>query len=817
MSNNLVIVESPAKARTIEKYLGKDFKVLASFGHVRDLPSKDGAVATEDGFHLSYQLAEDKAKHVDAIAKALKKADALYLATDPDREGEAISWHLLELMKERGLLEGKTVHRVVFHEITKRAIQEAVDNPRGISYELVNAQQARRALDYLVGFNLSPLLWRKIRSNLSAGRVQSPALRMIVEREQEIDAFVAQEYWSVVAEVSKDGQPFQSRLTQLDGQRFEQFTITDGATAKTARDSLLAAASGTLVVSKVDRKQRRRNPAPPFTTSTLQQEASRKLGLTAQRTMRLAQRLYEGVDVGEGAVGLISYMRTDSVTLAQDALTEIREVIAQRFGAENLPEQARRYKTKAKNAQEAHEAIRPTSALRTPESLRSKLDDAEYRLYELIWRRTVACQMVPAVYDTVAADLDCGDDHRFRANGSTLVTPGFIAVYQEGRDDKGEEDDDRTLPALDTGDRIALADVVVEQHFTEPPPRYSEASLVKTLEEYGIGRPSTYASIISTLTGREYVELISRRFHPTDTGRVVNGFLTEHFSHYVDYAFTARLEDELDEISRGEKDWVTLLREFWGPFHELVEEKQSLSRQDVVKAREIGVDPASGRPVSVRMGRYGPFVQIGTRDDEDKPRFAGLRPGQRMDTITMEEAMPLFDLPRDMGTTPEGEEIQVNIGRFGPYVRFGDRFASIRGDDDPYTITLERALELIRDKKEADAKRTIRDFGVDGIKLLRGRWGPYVSDGDRNARIPKDEDAEAMTLERCRELLATAPPKKGRGKKKASKKKAASKKTSKKKTSKKKASRKKASRKKASKKVTRRKADAAATAAPSED
>jgi len=817
LSNNLVIVESPAKARTIEKYLGKDFKVLASFGHVRDLPSKDGAVATEDGFHLSYQLAEDKAKHVDAIAKALKKADALYLATDPDREGEAISWHLLELMKERGLLEGKTVHRVVFHEITKRAIQEAVDNPRGISYELVNAQQARRALDYLVGFNLSPLLWRKIRSNLSAGRVQSPALRMIVEREQEIDAFVAQEYWSVVAEVSKDGQPFQSRLTQLDGQRFEQFTITDGATAKTARDSLLAAASGTLVVSKVDRKQRRRNPAPPFTTSTLQQEASRKLGLTAQRTMRLAQRLYEGVDVGEGAVGLISYMRTDSVTLAQDALTEIREVIAQRFGAENLPEQARRYKTKAKNAQEAHEAIRPTSALRTPESLRSKLDDAEYRLYELIWRRTVACQMVPAVYDTVAADLDCGDDHRFRANGSTLVTPGFIAVYQEGRDDKGEEDDDRTLPALDTGDRIALADVVVEQHFTEPPPRYSEASLVKTLEEYGIGRPSTYASIISTLTGREYVELISRRFHPTDTGRVVNGFLTEHFSHYVDYAFTARLEDELDEISRGEKDWVTLLREFWGPFHELVEEKQSLSRQDVVKAREIGVDPASGRPVSVRMGRYGPFVQIGTRDDEDKPRFAGLRPGQRMDTITMEEAMPLFDLPRDMGTTPEGEEIQVNIGRFGPYVRFGDRFASIRGDDDPYTITLERALELIRDKKEADAKRTIRDFGVDGIKLLRGRWGPYVSDGDRNARIPKDEDAEAMTLERCRELLATAPPKKGRGKNKASKKKAASKKTSKKKTSKKKASRKKASRKKASKKVTRRKADAAATAAPSED
>jgi DNA topoisomerase I len=810
LSSNLVIVESPAKASTIEKYLGKDFKVMASYGHVRDLPSKDGAVATDDGFVMNYQLAEDKSKHVDAIARALKKADALYLATDPDREGEAISWHLLELMKERGLLEGKAVHRVVFHEITKRAIKEAVDQPRGLSLELVNAQQARRALDYLVGFNLSPLLWRKIRGNLSAGRVQSPALRMIVERELEIEAFNAQEYWSVEADTSKQGQAFRSRLTMLDGEKFEQFTITDTATANAARERLLAAAGGTLKITKVDKKQRRRNPAPPFTTSTLQQEASRKLGLSAQRTMRLAQKLYEGIDTGdgEGSVGLISYMRTDSVTLAQDALSEIREVIAKRFGADNVPDEPRRYKTKAKNAQEAHEAIRPTSAARTPESLRNSLDDPLYRLYELIWRRTVACQMVPAVYDTVAADMDCGDDHRFRANGSTLVKPGFIAVYQEGRDDNGDDDDDRKLPPLEPGDTIDLADVLIEQHFTEPPPRYSEASLVKTLEEYGIGRPSTYASIISTLTGREYVELESRRFHPTDTGRVVNSFLTEHFSTYVDYEFTARLEDELDEISRGEKDWVQLLRSFWGPFHELVESKQSLTRDEVSKARELGTDPESGRPMFVRMGRYGPFVQIGTRDDEEKPKFAGLRKGQRMDTITMEEALPLFQLPRLLGATPEGEEIQVNIGRFGPYVRFGDRFASIKGDDDPYTIDLERALVVVAEKKEADAKRTIRDFEVDGIKILRGRWGPYVTDRDRNARIPKDEDAEQLTLERCRELLAAAPPKKGR-RKKASKKKAAKKKASKKKRTKKKASKKK------SKKKAVRKA-AANPAAPAE-
>jgi DNA topoisomerase I len=814
LSNNLVIVESPAKASTIEKYLGKDFKVMASYGHVRDLPSKDGAVDTDGRFQLTYQLAEDKGKHVDAIARALKKSDALYLATDPDREGEAISWHLLELMKERGLLEGKAVHRVVFHEITKRAICDAVDNPRGLSLELVNAQQARRALDYLVGFNLSPLLWRKIRGGLSAGRVQSPALRMIVERDQEIDAFVPQEYWSVEADVAKADHGFRSRLILLDGDKFEQFTLTDSAHALAARDRLLAAAGGVLSVSKIDRKQRRRNPAPPFTTSTLQQEASRKLGFSAQRTMRLAQRLYEGMDVGDESVGLISYMRTDSVTLSQDALAEIRSVIASRYGADNLPDAPRKYKTKAKNAQEAHEAIRPTAAARTPDSLRGKLDEAQYKLYELIWRRTVACQMVPAVYDTVAADMDCGDDHRFRANGSILVKPGFIAVYLEGKDDNGDDDDDRKLPAMEVGDSIQLNDILAEQHFTEPPPRYSEASLVKTLEEYGIGRPSTYASIISTLTGREYVELVNKRFHPTDTGRVVNGFLTDHFEHYVDYEFTARLEDDLDAVSRGEKDWVALLSEFWTPFHELVTEKQNLSRQEVTKVRELGVDPESGRPMIVRMGRYGPFVQIGTRDDEEKPKFAGLRKGQRMDTITMEEALPLFQLPRELGETPEGEKLQVNIGRFGPYVRYGDRFASIRGDDDPYTITLERALVVVQEKKEADEKRTIRDFGVDKVRILRGRWGPYVTDGDRNARIPKDEDAEAMTFERCKELLAAAPPRRGR-KKKAAKKKASKKKAAKKKSSKK--SRKKASKKKAGRKKSSRKAAAAKPAAPAGD
>ena len=767
MAKNLVIVESPAKARTIEKYLGNDFEVLASYGHVRDLVPKEGAVDPDNDFAMKYQLIDKNEKHVDKIVKAAKKASAVYLATDPDREGEAISWHVYEVLKERKVLDSKQVQRVVFHEVTKRAIQEAIEQPRDLSEQLVNAQQARRALDYLVGFNLSPLLWKKVRRGLSAGRVQSPALRLIVEREDEITAFKAQEYWTIEAVAEQAAQAFPARLAVYDGEKVEQFTFTDEAQVRGAEQTIRDAAHGVLTVAKVDKKQRRRNPAAPFTTSTLQQEASRKLGFSAQRTMTVAQRLYEGIDIGEGSVGLISYMRTDSVTLADEALIEIRDVIKERFGSENLPDEPRRYTTKAKNAQEAHEAIRPTSAARHPEDVRRFLDPNQYKLYELIWKRTVASQMNPAVYDTVALDLAAGESPNskisFRATGSVLVSPGFIAVYQEGQDDTLADEQDRILPAVAEGDRLSLKDVQSAQHFTEPPPRYSEATLVKALEEFGIGRPSTYASIISTLRNREYVEMENRRFIPTDVGRVVNRFLTQFFSQYVDYEFTARMEDSLDAVSRGEREWVPLLEEFWKPFTKLVEHTDSnVTREQASQSRVLGTDPVSGRPVSVRMGRYGAFVQIGTKEDVDKPKFAGLRPGQKMDTIELAAALDLFKLPRELGSTPEGEPVSANIGRFGPYVRYANKFVSIKGDD-PYTITLERALELIAEKKIADANRLILDFPDAGIQVLNGRYGPYITNKLKNAKIPKDKTPKELTLEECQALLAAAPERRGRG------------------------------------------------------
>jgi DNA topoisomerase-1 len=775
MSRSLVVVESPAKAKTLKKFLGRDYEVLASYGHVRDLVPKEGAVDPKHDFAMKYQVIERNERHVDAIARALKRSDSLLLATDPDREGEAIAWHVVELMKERDVLDDKAVHRVVFHEITRRAIEEAVANPHDLSNDLVNAQQARRVLDYLVGFNLSPLLWKKIRRGLSAGRVQSPALRLIVERENEIAAFVAREYWTIDAELEKEGRRFPARLTVYAGEKLEQFSLQTEAQARAAeraigeaatalaRSDTAAPADRKLRVETVTRKERRRSPPPPFTTSTLQQDAARRLGFGTQKTMRTAQRLYEGINTGDGEVGLISYMRTDSTNLAAEALSEIRAFVAERFGADHVPDQARFYKTKAKNAQEAHEAIRPTSIARTPESLRSHLDTEQFRLYELIWKRTVACQMINALYDTVAVDFATGA-HRFRANGSILVEPGFLAVYQEGREDQeaeGADEQDRVLPPLSEGETVPLLEIRPEQHFTEPPPRYSEASLVKALEEYGIGRPSTYASIISTLLQREYVELDKRRFIATDVGRIVNDFLTNHFSRYVDYEFTARMEDALDAISRGEEDWVPLMHQFWNRFEKEVREKDAtVTRDQVAQARDLGVDPASGKPVSVRMGRYGPFVQIGTRDDEEKPRFAGLRPGQRMSTITLEEGLALFALPRDLGETPEGEAMGVGIGRFGPYVRYGSKFVSIK-QDDPYTITRERAIELIEAKKHADANRTIKRFDEAGIQILRGRYGPYVTDGNRNGRIPKDRDPATLTLEECRALIEAAPPPRG--------------------------------------------------------
>ena len=779
MAENLVIVESPAKAKTIKKYLGKDFEVLASYGHVRDLIPKEGAVDPDKQFAMSYRSIERNEKHVDAISRALKKSKNLYLATDPDREGEAISWHLRELLEERGDLKGKEVKRVVFYEITKGEVQRAVAEPRDLSLDLVNAQQARRALDYLVGFNLSPLLWKKVRRGLSAGRVQSPALRMICEREHEISIFKPQEYWTLEAEGEHSAQTFPLKLIEFNGQKVEQFSFTNEDQAREVEKALNETSQGFLHVLSIDRKQRRRNPSPPFTTSTLQQEAARKLGYSAQRTMRLAQQLYEGVDFGEGAVGLITYMRTDSLSLAVDAVREMREVIAKEYGAEAVAEEPRIYKTKSRNAQEAHEAIRPTSAAVLPSQLEGKVDPDQYKLYALIWKRAVASQMAHALFDTVAVDMmpskqaETGNGagrHVMRANGSTLVKPGYMAVYQEDVDDgKPENENDRILPAMKEGDVVTLLSVHGDQHFTEPPPRYSEASLVKALEEHGIGRPSTYATIISTLKDREYVDMDNRRFIPTDIGKIVGSFLSKHFHKYVEYGFTASLEDELDAVSRGEEDWTEPLRKFWKPFITQVEHiEKNVSREEVAQARELGKHPESGKPITVRMGRFGPFVQIGTKDDEEKPKFAGLRPGQKMDLIKLPEALELFKLPITLGETAEGEPVQANIGRFGPYIKYGPKYVSLKPPDDPYTVNLERALEVIRLKKEADANRIIQDFGVDSIQVLNGRYGPYITDGKRNARIPKDTDPKTIALEVCRELLAVAPPRGSRfGRKKA--------------------------------------------------
>jgi DNA topoisomerase-1 len=766
LSSNLVIVESPAKAKTIKKYLGKDYEVLASYGHVRDLVPKEGAVDPDHHFAMKYQIVERNQKHIDAISRALKKADSLYLATDPDREGEAISWHLFELLKAQGELKGKEVHRVAFYEITKNAVREAMASPRKLATDLVNAQQARRALDFLVGFNLSPLLWKKVRPGLSAGRVQSPALRMICEREDEIAAFVAREYWSIDAELEHSDQKFPGKLVEYQGAKVEQFSFTTEQQAREVEATLNEAAQGALTVLTVDRKQRKRNPAPPFTTSTLQQEAARKLSFSAQKTMRVAQQLYEGIDIGEGQVGLITYMRTDSLNLGQEAIGHVREVIVQLYGQAGLSEEPRIFKTKSKNAQEAHEAIRPTSASVLPGDIESKLDSDQFRLYSLIWKRTVACQMAPAIFDTVTVEMRAGAEGPgrespgrtvLRANGSTLVKPGYISVYQEGLDDAVQDDSDHVLPPMKEGDVVKLLGVLPAQHFTEPPPRFSEASLVKALEEYGIGRPSTYASIISTLRDRQYVEIESRRFTATDIGKIVSRFLTQYFTTYVDYDFTAKMEDDLDAIANGEQEWVPLLDKFWKPFIDLVEHiETSVSREEVAQARDLGKDPASGKPMSVRMGRFGPFVQIGTKDDEDKPRFAGLRPGQKMDAITHEQAMELFKLPRKLGTTAAGDEITTNVGRFGPYVKYGAKYVSLKTDD-PYEITPERALEVIKEKEIADANRLILDFPDAGIQVLNGRYGPYITDKQRNAKIPKDKEPKSLTLEECQALLAAAP------------------------------------------------------------
>ncbi len=671
---HLIIVESPAKAKTINKYLGPEFEVLACYGHVRDLVPKEGAVDPEHNFQMKYQVIDRNEKHVAAIAKLLKKADALYLATDPDREGEAISWHLYELLHDRKLIGARPVYRVVFNEITRRAVNDAVANPRALSHDLVNAQQARRALDYLVGFNLSPLLWKKVRRGLSAGRVQSPALRLIVERELEIEAFRSREYWTLEADAKAPNEelghrPFTAKLTWLGGAKVEQFTITDETHAREVEAALSQAAAraaggvqtGKLLVEKVERKQRKRNPAPPFITSTLQQEAARKLGFTAQRTMRTAQQLYEGVDIGSGAVGLITYMRTDSVNLAQEAIAELRDYIGERYGADHLPPQARAFRTKSKNAQEAHEAIRPTSIRNVPKEIKARLTADQAKLYELIWKRALACQMAHALINQVAVDLSAGAGNLFRATGSTVAEPGFMRVYLEGRDDAtgADDDEERMLPDMQQGQLVDLLAIRAEQHFTEPPPRYSEASLVKALEELGIGRPSTYASIISTLQEREYVLLEKKRFLPTDVGRIVNRFLTEHFTSYVDYDFTAKLEDELDAVSRGEEDWIPLLEQFWKPFKDRLDHTQeNVERKDVTQETIDEACPECGGQLAKRLGRNGLFIGC--------TNFPECKYTRDLDESKGEKDEPAIVEGRNC---PEcGAELAIKRGRYGKFI-----------------------------------------------------------------------------------------------------------------------------------------------------
>lgn len=739
MSKNLLIVESPAKANTLKKYLGEDFTVLASYGHIRDLIPKSGAVEPENQFHMNYELIARNADHVEKIVQTAEKAQTIYLATDPDREGEAISWHLLTILQERAVLKDKVVHRVVFHEITEKAIKQAIANPRTLAQDLVDAQQARRALDYLVGFNLSPLLWRKVQPNLSAGRVQSPALRLIVERDRAIQAFQPKEYWSIHAEFKE----FKAHLTHYQGEKLHQFSITNEQDAQKALQDLIK--EGAVTVADVSAKERQRHPTAPFITSTLQQESARKLRFSAQRTMRIAQSLYED--------GLITYMRTDSVHLAEEALDNIRDLIKKEYGSAYLPSEARVYKTKAKNAQEAHEAIRPTDCSLTANQLNRSAD--EQALYDLIWKRTLASQMTSAVLEQTTVELHTTSASQFRATGSVIQFDGFMRVYLEDNDNE-EQEEDFLLPQLTVGERLVWEKIQPEQHFTQPPARFSEASLIKALEEFGIGRPSTYASIISTLLNREYVAQENRKFQATVIGKVVNDFLTHHFEQYVDYDFTAKLEDELDAVSRGEMQWKPLLKRFWDNLEARIEEKKDIPREEVMQARELGIDPKSGKPVSVRVGRFGPFVQIGSKDDEEKPRFASLMATMDMETLTLEQGLALFQLPRSLGETDDGEPLSTSNGRFGPYIQYGKKYVSLPKEEDPLTVTRERALALIAEKIEAERKKYIKEIphGDAVLQVLTGRFGPYVTDGKTNASIPKAIQPDQLTLEEALTLIA---------------------------------------------------------------
>ncbi|MBT6330570.1 MAG: type I DNA topoisomerase [Kordiimonadaceae bacterium] len=823
-----VIVESPAKAKTINKYLGKDYKVLASFGHIRDLPSKDGSVDTENDFAMKWEVDSDSKKRIKEIADSTKGSDELILATDLDREGEAIAWHVLEVLKaKRGVMKDVNVKRVVFNEITKTAILKAMDEPRDVDNEMVDAYLARRALDYLVGFNLSPVLWRKLPGSKSAGRVQSVALRLICERELDIEKFISEEYWSIEARLKNStSKAFTARLTTLNGEKLEKFTLNNEEKANAAKAAVEGASFS---VKNVISKPTKRHPAASFTTSTLQQEASRKLGFNAQRTMRTAQKLYEGIDIKGETTGLITYMRTDGVNIAGEAINDARSVIGSKFGSNYVPAKPNFYKNKAKNAQEAHEAIRPTSLLRLPEDVANRLDDDQKRLYELIWKRTIASQMADAQMEQTTADMVSENGQTIlRATGTVQVFDGFLTLYQEGKDDSTDEDEKR-LPKLSNGENIDKEKIDANQHFTSPPPRFTEASLVKRMEELGIGRPSTYASILTVLRDRNYVEMDKNRFVPEGKGRVVTSFLESYFNKYVQYDFTADLEAELDKVSDGQIPWKEVLANFWLDFSKAVDGTKDLRVSEVLdvitdalapfifKPREdgsnprtcpkcnegglsvktgkfgafigcenyptcnftrqfgngneeqsedggpktLGIDPTTGMEVTLRTGRFGPYIQLGEPVEKEKPKRASIPKGMPADTLDFERALKLLALPRDVGVHPEdGKVIKAAIGPYGPYVSHNRVFASLKDPEDVFNIGINHAVTLIAETiaKKGKAAEPIKDLGEhpdgDGnILVMEGRYGPYVKYKRINATIPKDKDPKDVTVEEAIELI----------------------------------------------------------------
>ncbi|MBU0597070.1 type I DNA topoisomerase [Patescibacteria group bacterium] len=762
MSKTLVIVESPTKAKTISKFLGKDYQIESSFGHVRDLPKSKMGIDIEGGtFEPQYELTKAKANNIKKLKDAAKKCSEIIFATDEDREGEAISWHLAYILK----IDPAKAKRIAFHEITKHAIEEALSKPRHIDQNLVDAQQARRVLDRLVGYELSPLLWKKVARGLSAGRVQSVAVRLVVEREREIKAFISEEYWSIAGQFEKEHK-FLANLHSINNKNLKKLEIKNETRVKEILSDLKNAK---YTISNIEKKETKKTPPPPFTTSSLQQTAHNACGYSAKQIMRLAQQLYEGIDLGsEGHVGLITYMRTDSLFLSEKFLGETNDYVKKQYGDKYALDKPRFYKNKSKGAQEAHEAIRPTDPTRNPESIEKYLDPQQYKMYSLIWKRALATQMSEARLNKTNIDINNKQkpeeknkqsNYMFRANGQTMIFDGWLKLYP----DLVKEE---MLPELKKDEDIECKELKSEQHFTKPPARYSDATLVKALEEYGIGRPSTYAPTIATIEAREYVfRNDDKRLEPNDIAMVVNDLLVEHFPKIVDYEFTAKMEQKFDDIEEGKEEWKPIIKEFYDPFHKNIETKtEELDKQDVVHAHEVGIDPKSGKPISARIGRFGPFVQLGTKDDEEKPTFASLEKGMSVETVTLEQALKLLSLPRTLGTDADGNEVFADKGRYGPYVKTNGIFYSTK-DKDPYNIELKEALEVIKEGKEKEAKKTIKEFDGSEIKILNGRYGPYITDGEKNGKMPKEiEDPATLTLEQCEEIMKDAKPAR-RGKK----------------------------------------------------